>query len=227
MSRRPTVIYRTIPSWPDPETPRNDRLSHYSFKATAYSTQQLLESEAHKLRASDLIVEVVGTSELFYKDGTGIRSDRARQVAHVGVVVHLIGTRFGDLRYSCDRFTAWEANLRAVALGLEALRKVERYGIARRGEQYAGWAALPPGTPLGARAVDETITVDDAARLLSAGMDGIEPKDVLEHLDVARTCYRVAAKRLHPDNLHTGNADSFRRLNVAYELLVEHHGGEA
>ena len=148
MARTPTVIYRTIPSWPDAETPAAQRLSRYQFKATAFNTQQLLQSEAAKLHASDLIVEVVGSSELFYRDGTGIRSDRANKVAHVGVVVHLIGTRFGDLRYSCDTFGGWEANLRAVALGLEALRKVGKPWVNLRfldGNAPAGPgpAALP------------------------------------------------------------------------------------
>jgi hypothetical protein len=36
-----------------------------------------------------------------------------------------------------------EANVRAIALALEALRKVDRYGVTKRGEQYAGWKALP------------------------------------------------------------------------------------
>lgn len=226
MSRRPAVQYRTVPAWTDPETPRGDRLSSYTFKATAFETQKLLAAEAEKLNASDLIVEVVGSTEPFYRDGTGIRADRANKVAHVGVVVHLVGTRFGDLRYACDTFGKWEANLRAVALGLEALRKVERYGIARRGEQYQGWAALPPGTPVGPSAAPQPLTLDEAARLLAAGMDGITAQDVLDDEGDARTAYRVAAKRLHPDNLHTGNAEAFKRLADAYELLEQHHRGE-
>jgi hypothetical protein len=44
----------------------------------------------------------------------------------------------------------WQHNVRAIALGLEALRKVDRYGITRRGEQYAGWKALPAGIGIGA-----------------------------------------------------------------------------
>jgi len=34
--------------------------------------------------------------------------------------------------------------VRAIALALEALRKVDRYGV-RSGSQYAGFKALPPG----------------------------------------------------------------------------------
>lgn len=36
----------------------------------------------------------------------------------------------------------WQINLRAIALGLEALRKLDRYGITSRGEQYTGWRAI-------------------------------------------------------------------------------------
>ena len=37
-------------------------------------------------------------------------------------------------------------NLRSIALGLKALRAVDRYGVSRRGEQYAGFrAALTAG----------------------------------------------------------------------------------
>lgn len=157
MARRPEVIYRTIDAWPDAETPASERKSSYTFKASLSDTQAMLRDEAQRIGASDLIVEVVGDSELFYRDGTGIRSDRAHRVKHVGCVVHLVGSRFGDLRYACDTFGKWEANLRAVALGLEALRKVERYGIARRGEQYAG------GRPTGSRASASTPTTSTPA----------------------------------------------------------------
>jgi len=48
------------------------------------------------------------------------------------------------LRNVCDE--DWRHNVRSIALGLEALRAVDRYGISRRGEQYAGFrAALASG----------------------------------------------------------------------------------
>jgi hypothetical protein len=217
------VQYRTIGGWSDPETPAVERRSRYSFKATAHQTQQLLRHEAEMIRASDLIVEVVGKSELFYRDGTGIRSDRAHHVLHPGVVVHLVGTKFGDLRYACDTFDSWEANLRAVALGLEALRKVERYGIARRGEQYAGWAQLPPGTPMGAGERPK-MTLDHAAAVLAGATDGlITPTGVLADSDDARLAYRMAAKRYHPDAVG-GSAEVWAQVDEAWQLVTAHHG---
>ena len=50
------------------------------------------------------------------------------------------------LVYATDCCDFWQHNLRSIALGLEALRAVDRYGISRRGEQYAGFrAALTAG----------------------------------------------------------------------------------
>lgn len=45
-------------------------------------------------------------------------------------------------QFAVDTYTTWQDNLRAIALGLEALRKVERYGITRGTEQYTGWKML-------------------------------------------------------------------------------------
>lgn len=51
------------------------------------------------------------------------------------------------LVYATDACQFWQHNVRSIALGLEALRAVDRFGISRRGEQYAGFrAALTAGT---------------------------------------------------------------------------------
>lgn len=52
-----------------------------------------------------------------------------------------------DLTYEIAEFRRWHENVRALALGLEALRKVDRYGITKRGEQYAGFRQLTMGGP--------------------------------------------------------------------------------
>jgi hypothetical protein len=43
------------------------------------------------------------------------------------------------LVYATDVCESWQHNVRSIALGLEALRAVDRYGITRRGQQYAGF----------------------------------------------------------------------------------------
>lgn len=241
------IIYRPLPgSWSDPVTEGREPTTRWrgqvmegfgdnrrkvTRNVSLASTEQLLRREAEMLGASEVVVELAAAADAIRVDQSGVKS--GRRIDFPGVVVHLIGTRFGDLRYVCDAFECqytgepegWESNVRAIAKGLEALRMVERYGIGKRGEQYRGWGELPPGTPLGQRAEPEALTLDAAARLLAAGMDGLDASDLLDDEASARTAYRVAAKRVHPDNAATGNADSFRRVNEAWELLEAHHAG--
>src|SRR6185437_1097435 len=39
--------------------------------------------------------------------------------------------------------------------------------------------------------------------------------------ETVRRIYRLQAQRFHPDNLETGNADMFRRISEAYEVLSD------
>lgn len=51
------------------------------------------------------------------------------------------------LVYATDTCGFWQHNVRSIGLGLEALRAVDRYGISKRGQQYAGFrAALTSGS---------------------------------------------------------------------------------
>ena len=90
----------------------------------------------------------------------------------------------GTLVYDTDEFPHWHDNLRGIALGLEALRKVERYGIAKRGQQYAGFAELGSGIPMGPL----VMSVDDAIALLGLQYDPMPDAD-----DVS-VAYRDAVK---------------------------------
>lgn len=45
------------------------------------------------------------------------------------------------LVYATDVCAYWQHNVRSIALGLDALRAVDRYGISKRGQQYAGFRA--------------------------------------------------------------------------------------
>jgi hypothetical protein len=227
VTRRPADVYlayRGAPAWTDPETA--DRMSRHTFRTTAAATRSDLIDEARHLakgEAIDVIVELVAPDSAFYKDGTGLRSDRSHHVAHVGVVLRLVGTKHGDLRYACDAFNSWEANLRAIVLGLHDLRRVERYGIGKRGEQYVGWAALNAGTAMGAAQVEEAMTVEYAAAVLAGGTDGtFSPLDVLGDPDDARAAYRTTAKRYHPDR--GGDPAVMAKVNKAWALLSDHHG---
>jgi hypothetical protein len=131
------------------------------------------------------------------------------------VVVSLADSTHGPLRYPCDTFTRFEDNVLAVARALEALRMVDRYGVTRRGEQYAGWKALPG-------AGSTTMTTEAAAQLLVAKGGG-ETAAVLRSADAARSAFREAAKRTHPD-MANGDRDAFEQVQTARKVLTAHHG---
>ncbi len=114
----------------------------------------------------------------------------------------------GSLLFVCGRFLYWQDNVRAIALGLEALRKVERYGIVQSDEQYKGFGQLPPGTPMPAA----KMTLDEARKLL-VNASGSDLATNATWGDV----YRSAARQHHPDA--GGDNDYFVQINAAYQLI--------
>jgi hypothetical protein len=157
------------------------------FTAPWSSTVALLAREVRHLRPRQAVMELDVREQDFRIDGL----PKARAAAgSPGVVLSLIGTPHGDLRYPSGTFRLWEDNVRALALALEALRKVDRYGVTKRGEQYAGWRALPPGDRNGTPSADR-------------GRDLIR-----EHGGV-----RQAMHATHPD--HGGSARDFADVMAA------------
>ena len=129
---------RPITLWP-PEFSRT-RTSD-QFSAGWLDTLDLLQRELGKLDAANVVIELALDESEIRLDGWPRANARP---THPGVIVSF-DSRHGPLRYGTDAFPRWQSNVRAIALGLEALRKVDRYGIGRRGEQYVGWKALGTG----------------------------------------------------------------------------------
>lgn len=199
------------------------------FSASYRATKELLDAELWAIDAVDCLVQVDTAGGNITRQGS-MRADA--KVAHPGVIVTVETKKLGSLIYATDKFgngmrhsssggyvsvPPWHSNLRAIALGMKALRTVDRYGIAEQGQQYAGYRELGSGIPLGERPEVETMTAAEAALILT---DGIWQGDrtpaaivaMVEHL------YREQAKRLHPDA--GGDPESFRRLVMARNLLA-------
>lgn len=132
------VIFRPLERW---DRKVDAARPHSPFRAPYQDTIDLLEREVRMLGARQVVVELAVVESDLRRDGQPYASARPR---HPGVTV-AFDSQHGSLKYTADKFATWMENLRAIALGLEALRKVDRYGMTSRGEQYAGWKALPPG----------------------------------------------------------------------------------
>jgi hypothetical protein len=149
---------------------------------------------------------------MFRQDGLPRSDARARSDA----VRISFTSKFGPLRYETAEFTGrwgeqgWQQNVRAIALSLEALRKVDRYGVSKRGEQYRGWKALPTGTDPA-----DAIATPEQAR---AFLNGFRPSDGGEGAISYRDLVKLAAKATHPD-VTGGDATEFRKVMRAAELV--------
>lgn len=127
------------------ERPVRTASRYAPFRASWLNTVQLLAKELRAHGARRAVLEIDMREQDFRLDGLP-RADRAAMTP--GIVLSFEATRVPgspQLRYEVGTFSDWRANVRAVALGLEALRAVDRHGVTHRGEQYAGWKALPVG----------------------------------------------------------------------------------
>lgn len=183
------------------------------FRATYEATLAELDHEARQIDATDLLLQVDVADGQRRVSGM-IRADAVAR--HPGVVLAVVTPEFGTLTYSTDRFPRWQHNLRAIVLTLFDLRRMERYGTASRGQQYAGWGQL--GTGL---AMDSGMTVGDARRLLeAAARDGGREVTAAELTgrEGIEAAYAAAAFAAHPD--HGGTDEAFVQITAARDLLL-------
>jgi hypothetical protein len=128
------------------ERPVRGANRHAPFRAGWSNTVELLAKELRQHGARQTVLEVDMFERDFRLDGMP-RADRHARTP--GIVLSFEAPAVPGrphLRYEVGTFYDWRDNVRAVALGLEALRAVDRHGVTKRGEQYAGWKALPTGS---------------------------------------------------------------------------------
>jgi hypothetical protein len=202
--------FRPIDSWPGPLRAKRKTSP---FRSSYRDTINLLGTEVGYLRATRVIIQIAITEGEIRNDGLP-RADC--QPSHPGVIVSM-ETPNGPLRFPCDAFPRWTDNLRAIALALEALRRVNRYGVTRRGEQYTGWKALPPA------AAEPQLDPAAAATVLArlAQLTPVQASLFLTSVDQYRAGYRMAAMLTHPDR--GGNQAEFIQLQKVKAVLDRHH----
>ncbi|CPR34205.1 Uncharacterised protein [Mycobacteroides abscessus] len=176
------------------------------FSAPLRTTLEELDRELSFLGSdgsnAPSVLEVALRERDFRVDGLP-RADARTQ--HPGVILR-IESRFGPLSYPAAKFQTWQDNLRAITLGLNGLRRLDRYGITPGSEQYTGWKQLPS-------AGQSNIAVpsaDEAERIirLAAG-------DQNSALDKA---YRAARGKSHPDR-NNGDRGGWDLVEVAGDVL--------
>lgn len=204
--------------WTGPRTPPGQRRSRYIFRAGWSDTLTKLDYEIWYLDGTQAAIEADFRESDLRKDGMP-RAD-ARQPDFPGVKISFNTPAHGRLEYATDAYEFWQHNVRAIALSLEALRAVDRYGTTSGRQQYTGFRAIGAGaTPMGSGR--EPMTRATAANFIALHADpvgGGRPAIVTQLLAGNLAAYKTAARRLHPD-VDGGSAELFKRLQEAKAVL--------
>lgn len=158
-----------------------------------------MEKELWHLDVEQVVIEVTGSKIEIRRDGWL----SARSVVDHPVIVSFDSFDLGPLQYHSARYDTYASNVHAVALTLERLRAIDRYGCAPSGQQYTGWAALPE-TSTG-------MTPGDAASFLRY----VARAGAGDTLD--KSLYREALKKAHPD--HGGSRQRLEEVQQAGIVL--------
>lgn len=211
-------IIRPLGPWLDPVT--ENRRSASAFRASWEDTLALLSYEVELLGGDDIVLQVDVQDAELRRDGM-LRTNAV--VKFPGVRVSFTSMH-GPLTYATDAYevrwsgglTSWQANVRAIALGLGSLRAVDRYGISSRGQQYTGWTAISsrPAEMSREQAAEFVAHWSGVPKLTGTSLLSGEGAE-----DRLRAAYRMAAKRAHPD-LTRDDGDTMARLNIARDLLL-------
>jgi len=188
MTTRPTLLVRPLEVWPGPKTPEvMQRPVGAFFKLTPGAALDALRDELGRMRATDCCIQIAVRDRDISRFGE-LRADA--RPSHPGVVVFATHPRQGDLRFACDTYNRWWVNVRAVAMTLEALRGIARWGAVRDEQQFAGFRALPGATAL-------TMGVAAATQILATESGLPLPNPV--SAEWIREAGRRARAATHPD----------------------------
>lgn len=187
------------------------------FTVKWHQVLDLLQREYEQLNGKHLVIEVDVPESAIRNDG-GIYANAKAATPAVRVAFE---SKHGPITMATDKFVRqsyrsasmddWQHNVYAIAKSLEALRLVDRYGVTRRGEQYTGWKALPPGSG----EIATEMTADDALTLLRSLFKN--PELVSHTLPLPQLLRRAKAKA-HPDH-NDGDRKLWDQVELAERVL--------
>jgi hypothetical protein len=201
------ILFRPLESYPGVKS--STRSS--PFKANYRQTLMLLDDELRHLDARNCVLSIDIAPEHWRRDGMPREDKAAKSPA---VVLSFETKKLGAIQYPCCSFTAWRDNVRAIALALEALRKIDRYGVTSNGEQYRGWQRLEGPAP--------GQTPQQAASVIVIHWAGGSVNDVLNSKDTYLRAVKQARVNTHPDR--RGDDQAFKAVQAAAEILDRYHG---
>ena len=144
-----------------------------SVALTLAVARKRLAGELDRLKARR---PVLSMNIEFRLDG-GLRSGATQNPRDPGVAVYF---QLGDkpIVLACDSYTEVAQNIAAIAAHIDAMRRMERYGVGSMAQMFTGFLALPA-----------PMVVDDWRAALG------DPKSLAE----AEAAFRERMKDAHPD----------------------------
>jgi hypothetical protein len=215
------ATFRPLLQWSGPTTKTRKEAA---FRSTWVQTLDLLEYELGKLRARDVVIQIEDPNGIrgIRNDGSIRLLDQKYFPSKAGVILMFESPK-GNISMPCDRYDCWRDNLRAIALSLEALRAVDRYGVTRGNEQYRGWAQLP--------ATNGKMTRQDAIQIIALVVNA-DPTSLSDHWEsIGEAMIKRAKKLMHPDagdqsdeNVKRHRHEMFVRIGQAEEVMSAEGG---
>lgn len=193
-------------TWPAfrPRTPhyrRKPGAFKASGKAITLSTAaERLQTEVERLGGKNLVLSTNVEPTLSGRPRSGQAKPRDPGVA---VYFQLSGE---SIVLACDTFADVAQNIAGLAAHIDAIRKVERYGVQKAAEALRAFQALPPPAA-SARPWREVMEFSE-----------FRNPDAAE----IRTRYRILAPTRHPDT--GGSAEAMAELNAARDQALRELG---
>lgn len=210
------MTLRPIVNWPHDHT--FDRRSS-PFSSSLTTTLATLDRELRHLgtggRNAESVLQIAMREQDLRIDGL----PRANAIPeHPGVILN-VESRHGTLSYPCDTFTRWQDNLRAITLGLEALRRVERYGITQTGQQYRGWQAIESKPAVDAVTAACVVLARIAWPNENDERQANWAHKITSDQRIRHSTYRQARAKAHPDR-HGGDQALWDHVEGAIAVLT-------
>lgn len=182
---------------------RNGAFKHHRSSISVHQALDRLEDQLAKLGAREPLLST--------NLRLGMRGDplsNQPEPADRGAAVYF--TLNGKPRVlACDQYTSVADNIAAIAAHIDALRRIDRYGVGTLDQAFAGYDALPPPG------------ADNRPSWRAVFEFGVDAAVTLD--DIERR-YRELAMRLHPDK--GGTHDGMAQLNAAREQALAEVAGQ-
>lgn len=174
-----------------------------SGNVSVYAAAKKVLRELGLLGAGNVVI----TSMLPTRNDGLPYADGGRQQLDPGMAVWF-DFEGAEMVFACDRWASPGENLRAIELSINAMRGLERWGMADVvARAFAGFKSLPPGA---------SGTMPSASRPWREVLGGVWPElDASELLVLAKARHRSAIKAAHPDA--GGDAAAAAEINAALD----------